>query len=368
MILSALAFVTAAVPAVVSGLDDASFPRIAMLWSPFDGPGETWEKAGRYALTLVGPEATGLQWEDATHSDLAEKFTPQSIRAAKTRLTEFQADHPSTQVLVETYFYEANTGAYPDDSPWWFRDKDGKKVQFWEGCYNMATDNPQYVAHVARRILAINNGTGGRNGVYLDNLRFDQKSKNGWNRLLGLLRETRPNMFIMANAGWDSDDLAWIAPHINGIMYEDSVHHTVDGNEEKFYGRVAKHDSLMRKPTRSVVEIFGKREDKEMPWRELARTLVYTDAAYLYSDSTYGHRHTWRPEWNPWLGKAIDKHRTPNGSAQMRRFANGLVVWNPTGKDFVTVLDSKHINVRTGVTLTKLTLGAGECALLKKAR
>ena len=35
--------------------------------------------------------------------------------------------------------------------------------------------------------------------------------------------------------------------------------------------------------------------------RELVRTLVYTDAHFLYADSTYGHRHNWWPEWDaPW--------------------------------------------------------------------
>lgn len=334
-----------------------------MLWSPYDGPGDMWSKAGRYAVALIGGEATGMQWERSAFPDMSETISPSTIPVAQKRTADFLAAHPSTQLLVENYFFEANTTSYPEDSPWWFRDEKGKKVQFWAKCYNMATDNPDYVSHIAKRIDAAANATGGKAGVYIDNLRWDAKSRTGWNLLLGKVRESRPNHFIMANAGWDSDDLAWIAPKINGLMYEDSVHHTADKNEEKFYARVARFDSMMKKPTQSVVEIFGKREDKEMPWRELIRTLVYTDAAYLYSDSTYGHQHVWRPEWSENLGAALEVHRTPSQRVVVRKFEQGTVAWNPTKSPYTLRVHGR--DVRTGKTGATHVIPAGHGLFLK---
>ena len=67
---------------------------------------------------------------------------------------------------------------------------------------------------------------GASGGIYLDNLRFDPADKKAWTSLLTEVRKTCPDVPIVVNAGWDSDDLAWVCPLVNGIMYEDSVAHT----------------------------------------------------------------------------------------------------------------------------------------------
>ncbi len=361
MILPVICFLTLA---PFADLDSSPNPRIGMLWSAHEGKGDYWEKANKYSLVLVGPDALGLEWQANKYPALATKLETDTTNLAKLRIQNFGKHNPASQLIVETYFFEANIGDYPPESPWWYRDEKGKKVQFWEGCYNMATDNPEYVQHVADRIEAIASISNGVTGTYLDNLRFDQKSVNGWQLLLKKIRNRRPNFFIMVNAGWSSTNLEWISKSINGLMYEDSVHHTSDGDQEKFYARLARHDSLMKKPTRSINEVFGKRSDLEMPWRELYRTLVYTDAAYLYSDSTFGHKHNWREEWNPRLGLAQESLKTPNKKFQSRKFQYGTVFWNPTKFEIKTPLTQKMIDLRSGKALKIITLAPNHGAIL----
>jgi len=94
--------------------------------------------------TYVG---MGLKWEVNSNSDLAEAFQPDSVLIAQKKLAALQKRNPYSQVFCEIYFYEAYASAYPSNSPWWYRDSKGNKVQFWQGCYNMAVNNLEYVDH-----------------------------------------------------------------------------------------------------------------------------------------------------------------------------------------------------------------------------
>ncbi|HZP82062.1 MAG TPA: hypothetical protein VFB21_10515, partial [Chthonomonadaceae bacterium] len=204
----------------------AVFPRIAMLWSPAAGQGEKWANWAKHGLIVTGVTGLGLQWAAQPHKDMAETLVPESIPAAREALEQIRKRNPQAVVLYEIYFFEADTDAYPPDSPWWFRDKDGHKVQFWKGCYNMDVSNPEYIGHIVRRIEAVYRALDGKAGVFLDNLRYDKQAKAGWTLLLRQVRERCGDIPILVNAGWDSDDLRWVAPWINGILYEDSVAHT----------------------------------------------------------------------------------------------------------------------------------------------
>ena len=293
-----------------------SFPRIAMLWSPAaELKGSRTERLAKYGVSVVGVEALGLRWKHAEHRDLALAFEPASIATARATLEQVLAANRTAIVCCELYFFEADRRSYPEDHPWWFRDEKGKKVSFWRGAYNMDVGNLDYIEHIAQRILAVHDATQGKAGIFLDNLRFDQTARRGWLTLLEKLRAARPKIVILVNAGWDSTDLEWVAPLINGILYEDAIAHTGDKNTEAFYGRVTAHWNLLRTPRISVNEKFGVRGDKASMLRELTRTLVYTDAYYNYTDSTNGHRHSWRPEWDARLDKAIDPARSPASGA-----------------------------------------------------
>jgi Hypothetical glycosyl hydrolase family 15 len=348
-------------PSEIVGTD--AFPRIAMLWSSAaELKGSRTERLAKYGVSVVGVGEMGLRWERSQHADLAEALEPATIETARATLEKVRANNPHAIVCCELYFFEANRRSYPEDHEWWFRDARGQKVSFWRGAYNMDVGNDAYVEHIARRILAVHDALEGKAGIFLDNLRFDQTAKRGWLSLLNKLRAARPKMVVLVNSGWSSTDLEWVAPLINGILYEDAIAHTRDHDTEAFYHRVAAHWNLLRAPRISINEKFGARSDKAGMLREMARTLVYTDAYFVYTDSTYGHRHSWRPEWDASLGKAIDPSRSPSpGELARRTFEGGTVAWLPaTAKTPVTIeFDTPHASASGGSPARAFTLNPG---------
>ena len=346
--------------------EPASYPRIAMLWSPAEKFGKKLDNWAKYGVLVLGVDDIGLEWTPAKHKDLSETISPESIPAARKFLAELKRRNPRATVCLELYFFEADDAAYPEDSPWWYRDKNGKRVQFWKGCHNLDVGNAEYIAHIAKRVAAVQQAVEGRAGLFLDNLRFDAKAKAGWTALLDSVRKLG-DFPILVNAGWDSDDLAWIAPKINGIMYEDSVAHTEDKNPEKFYARIQADWERLRQPRIGVNEKFGKRDDEAAMRRELVRTLVYTDLYYLYADSTNGHHHAWRPEWEPLLGKPKDQAAVPAaGTVARREFEYGVVVWLPAdAKQPATIkLETPHRAAGTQQPQSEITLQPGSGAIL----
>ena len=340
-----------------------AFPRIAMLWSSaqnLDGP--RTQRMAKYGVSVVGVEALGLRWKRVEHPDLTETFEPATIDTARATIEAVRAANPRAVVCCELYFFEARQRSYPQDHPWWYHDQKGQKVSFWPGSYNMDLSNKEYIEHIVKRILAVHDALEGKAGIFLDNLRFDRTSQRGWTILLQRLRTARPEIVILVNSGWSSTDLEWIAPQINGILYEDAIAHTRDHDSEAFYRRTQEHWNLLRAPRISVNEKFGARNDAASILRELSRTLAYTDAYFSYTDSTNGHRHSWRPEWDACLGKAIDPVRIPMpGQLARRDFEGGTVLWLPaTASAPVTIeFNTPHVAASGGAPLRTFTLDPG---------
>ncbi|HYF01387.1 MAG TPA: hypothetical protein VEJ18_20865 [Planctomycetota bacterium] len=317
----------------------ATYPRIAMLWEPAEGAGDRLEAWARCGVSIVGPGALDLRWVRTPYRDLAVTIEPASVEGARARLADVHARNPRAVVCVEVNFFEARENAYPPDSPWWQRDASGNKVRFWRGCYNLDTGNPEYVDHVAARAEAVVKALDGRAGLFLDNLRFDDRAKAGWTRLLDEIRRRCGEVPILVNAGWASDDLDWIAPRVNGLLYEDAIAHTRDGDAEAFYARVQAQALKCRSPRIGVVEKFGPPGDGELMARELERTLVYTDLHYVYAESTDGHRTRWPAAWSAPLGKARTPAVVPApGKLARRDFEGGTVLWLPSTAPAALVL------------------------------
>jgi hypothetical protein len=350
---------------------EAAYPRIAMLWSRADNIKDKWENISRHSVAVVGCDEIGLEWTHNEFAAMAETFTPESVATARKNLERIHKLNPDCTILCEVYFFEETDGNYPPDSPWWLRDPKGKKQQFWPGDHMMDLSNAEYVTHIARRIEAVAKATDGADGVYLDNLRFEPADKKAWTSLLAQVRKACPDVPIVANAGWDSDDLEWVCPLINGIMYEDSVAHTKDKNAENFYARIAGYEQLCRKPHLSINERFGPMTDEARMQKELLRTLVYTDMFFIYSKSTNGHNHKWFDAWSAPLGAPTDPPVKPAKDKQVatRTFTGGLVFWVPEAvKTEVTVTPPPGMrDALSGRNIAgPLTLKPGEGAILTK--
>ena len=221
-------------------------PPIALLWSNAADtkPKDRLPDLARRSIALQGPEDFDLEWSPAPTPGLSESFTPDSITAARKNLHALLevSSAPHVTPLAEIYFFEAEDDQYPADSPWWQKDAHGKRITFWPGCHNMDLANDDYINHIAARAIATLRALDNNAGLYIDNLRFDPTAKKGWTKLLTLIRKEIPDARIVANAGWDSTDLEWVAPLLNGIMYEDAIAHTKNKNPEDFYRRIATTD------------------------------------------------------------------------------------------------------------------------------
>jgi hypothetical protein len=371
-IMAATAFGGPAAKSTLPAAPQATFPRIAMLWSPADGIKDKWQNIAKHGVAVVGVDDIGLEWTQNQYSAMAETFDPESIAAARRNLSRIHELNPAALVLCEVYFFEETDGNYPPDSQWWLLDAKGQKKQFWPGDHMMDLSNADYIRHIAKRIGAVVKAAGGAAGIYLDNLRFEAADKKAWIALLNEVRKTCGEAPIVVNAGWDSDDLEWVCPLVNGIMYEDSVSYTKNKDTEGFYARIAGYEQMCRKPHLSINEKFGPIADETRMQKELLRTLVYTDMFYLYSKSTNGHNHKWFDAWSAPLGQAIDTPVKPakNRHLATRTFAGGLVLWVPEtspGAATVTPPPGALRDFLTGRDVAvPLTLKPGEGAILVK--
>lgn len=361
LVLSAVLLV---LPAARPDESAPSYPRIAMLWEPPEGGGDGPDAWARCGVSVVGMGALGLRWTSAPFRDLSVEIDSGTIPDARARLARVLERNPTAAVCVEVHFFEARQAAYPPDSPWWLRDEQGEKVSFWRGCHNLDTGNPEYVDHVAARVEAVVKALDGRAGVFLDNLRFDARARQGWLRLLKEIRRRCGDVRILVNAGWASDDLDWIAPHVNGLLYEDAVAHTPDGDTEAFYARIQAQERKTRAPRIGVMEKFGKPDDPETMARELERTLVYSDLHFIYAESTYGHRTRWQEAWSAPLGRAKTPPATPaRGRLARRDFEGGTVLWLPsTAPEPALVALSapmKPVGSQTALTEVRVAPGTG---------
>ena len=206
--------------------------------------------------------------------------------------------------------------------------------------------------------------------MFLDNLRFDEKSKAGWVSLLKQVRQScGDKLAILVNAGRTSDNLGWVAPYVDGITYEDAVAYAAGGDEEAYYARIACFDLQLRRPRISVNERFGPPDDLPRMKKELVRTLVYTDMCYLYADSTEGHQHNWYACYDAPLGVAISPPAQPKAAALARRdFAGGVVLWLPasaTAPQNVTLTRTMH-DIFMNMDADVVTLAPGSGTILIK--
>ncbi len=335
-------------------------PRIGMFWSPADVPSEPMANLARHDIIVLSIQTLDLHWTYAPWPALSQTIDQNSILAARANLLRIRSLNPNAIVCFEVYFFEDIHNHYPPSSPWWLRDEAGKRVQFWPGAYRMDLGRDDYVMHVARRIKAVHKAVP-QAGIFIDNVHME--GKQGWLKLLNELRRDCPSLRVMVNAGWKSKDLEWIAPLVNGFQFEDAVSHVEDDDTEAYYARIAALDKLTLEPLMSVNEVYGPRRDTDRMRREYVRTLVYTDMAFLYADSTHGHKHEWYDLWEVDLGEAMEEIRTPTkAKLAARRFANGTAYWLPAdaSRNISIQLPQPMQRVRDGSIVRKLMLAPGD--------
>jgi hypothetical protein len=268
---------------------------------------------------MVSAETIGLAY-DRTPTVLATGFKPDSIPQAKARVAEWKQLNPDAIVLVDQSFYEWAEDSLPEDHPWWLR-VEGKRQQFWPGTYRADWNRPDYQEAVIKRAVALWQ-TGLADGVFFDNWRDERKP---WLKIIqGIRKEVGEDFLIYVNVGYDIGTVDWLAPYLNGVMYESGWSHPQrsewkPGETWDDRIRMMQHtESLLRRPRISLIERFEeirdragwpndtrkgeqlKRDPSARRWT-LAYALIVGEFYYLFSDST-SHQHDWYPEYDRKIG------------------------------------------------------------------
>jgi len=100
------------------------YPWIAMLWASVRGD-NSLESMTRHDLIMASVGSLGLKWE-GDPKGLADRFTSDSLAAAKRRIAEIRTLNPDVVIIGDLLFYEYPDNWLPEDHSWWLR-KDGER-------------------------------------------------------------------------------------------------------------------------------------------------------------------------------------------------------------------------------------------------
>ncbi|MBN1458644.1 MAG: hypothetical protein JXA57_03850 [Armatimonadetes bacterium] len=352
------------------------YPRVAMLWAPLRGT--EWDSLAdwaRHDLVMVSAGQLGLQ-PDREPRGLAAGFTPASVQDAKRRVAELRRLNPDIVILGDNSFYELDDEALPEDHPWWLR-LGGERQQFWPGTHRMDWYNPEYQAHVIKRSLALLEV--GVDGLFFDNLRDEPEP---WKSILGELRKKiGEEVLLVANVGYQIDEYDWVAPYLNGFMYESGWSHERTDWDDCIHA-MQHTASLFRTPVVSIMERFeevrsragwptdsrrGQRPEADPAARRwsLCYSLVVGDYYYIFSDNT-SHRHDWYSEYDVRIGLPKKLGERLTSHVWQREYERALVVVNLPGADqeHVVQLESAARDSLTGKSGKRFVVPPGDGRIL----
>jgi hypothetical protein len=351
-------------------------PRIAQLWAPVrGGEWDDLENWAKHDLVMVSPGQLGMRPNHESW-DKADGYTPESVAVAKGRVAELRRLNPDVVILCDMSFYELDEDALPEDHPWWLR-KDGEREQFWPGTYRNDWYNADYQAHMVRKGVAAM--ACGADGLFFDNLRDEEEP---WIAIIGALREKLGDeVLMMANVGYAIEEYDFIAPYMNGFMYESGWSHRRTEWDDCIE-KMQHTETLFRKPYVSVMERFettrghagwpsDRRKGETIPRDPAARywslcyALIVGDYYYLFSDST-SHQHDWYPEYDVKIGLPAGKGERVNSHVWRREYEKALVVMNLPGAKgpYEVEVERAARDSFTGETGTRFTIPVGEGRVL----
>ena len=350
------------------------YPRVAMLWASLRND-RSAEGMVRHNLIMTSAGRFGLK-PNRTPLGLADGFTSDSMAAARQQLADLRRLNPSVIILCDQSFYEYADASLPEDHPWWLR-KNGQRQQFWPGTHRMDWSNPEYQRKVVRQTAACREV--GFDGVFYDNLRLE---KEPWLQVLKAVRaEVGDQFLILANVGYDVGNYDWLAPWLNGIMYESGWSHRRTEWDDCIH-KMQQTQALLRTPRVSVIERFEDIRDRagwpndalrgqERPRDPAARrwslcfALCLGDCYYLFSDST-SHQHDWYAEFDVKIGQPKGDAQRVNDHVWQRGYDKALVVVNLPGAQspYEVILDQPAKDTLTGQTGRRFLIPPGDGRIL----
>jgi hypothetical protein len=285
-------------------------------------------------LGFKTPMVLGAVW-DNPHGGLATKFTDASFRQALANRRRLLELNPHMILLLEVRWRDAPGSFLPEDSPFWKRGQEGKRILGWdngpEPYYLLNPDNPDFADNIARQCkVAVGSG------IY-DGVMFD------WSGHIGIVRKTREVLgmhgLIIVNIHDDIADGQRYKDLINGSFMEcnpDGPGQPPGGNNRATWDKLRAGYLYMEtdllQPHLNCLEVWGNRDDFRRMRAATTLALTYGSGSVLFGDPnplpTPDHLHDWYAFWNVKLGHPIGPRSERPDGLSLREFVGGTVVYN----------------------------------------
>ena len=370
-------------PSVEERLSTRSMPSIFQPWENASEPKTlTWNERNELH-DLHWSQDFGLDWDttiDAPTFGLATSVAGSLDNARKER-AEKLSRNPNMIFLVEVRMRDHLTeSAFPEDSPFWFRNADNSIAQFGRSLmFNFLLAEVQQL--LIKRILAIEK-CGYYDGVLLDgffdhglgidgahiwNATRDEVIKVWLHVFQAVRAQARDDFLIVINSNYTIPHL--YAEYVNGAFME-SVKDSPNGYSRDW---LIEHEEVLvwaenNLRTPRVNCLYGEGMSIESPddpnnLRHMrlftTLSLTHSDGFVIYTDGQRDlggphHGHVWYDFWNADLGQPVgDKgmiYKDTDGLF-IREFTNGWAVYNRSGTAQQIEFPEKVSSVTSGLTV-----------------
>ena len=327
--------------------------------------------------TTVFEPSFGLATSVAGSLDVARKLREEKL-----------SRNPNMIFLVEVRMRDhLAKSAFPDGSPFWFRNTDGSIAQFGPSLmFNFLLPEVQQL--LINRILAIEK-CGYYDGVFLDgffdhgwgidgahiwNTTRDEVIKVWLNVFRAVRAQARDDFLIVINSNYTIPH--FYAEYVNGTFME-SVKDSPNGYSRDW---LIQHEEVLVWAENNLREprincLYGEGMSVEPPdgpnnrrWMRMFTTLslTHSDGYVLYTDGQRDfavgleiphHAHVWYDFWNTDLGQPVGPQATlydpDTPGLFIREFSNGWAVYNRSGKAQLIEFPENVSSVTSGLTVTR---------------
>ncbi len=401
--------------AVAPRIKDRDYPSIFAAWSGsniLNLPSLSDDEALIYHDLFWSGPGFHLQWHP----------TPEGLRLfgkiddAHWKREYLLSQNPNFIRLVSLGYIAADLGDYPEDSPYWLRDENGKRVQAYAGTSAFLIDFTQPAVQdiLIQKAIAVAK-CGLYDGIFLDRWEEDQATlendKGLYYRGIEAERSARVSMVRRIREAADDDFLIIVntgrrkaplsAPYVNGTFMETlpderDTGYTHDGLRE-IESTLLWSEQNFREPQINALEGKGiPLEPPDSPRNEQMMRVITTlglthsDGYVCYVSGIRGtiheheyepwsgherthregkshhhnHQHYWYDFYDAPLGRPVGEkarlyHNSKGHTVEglfIREFTNGWAVYNRSGKEQEIRLPEQVSGVASGITSTQHTL------------
>ena len=297
----------------------------------------------------------------------------------------YLALNPNMLFIAGLEMREAYSTSHPEDSPYWLRDENGKRIVAWDdGSLFLDFTKPIVVDKIVEEAIAVSK-CGLYDGIFFDWWTEDgpvlANNETGWSEgyvgfeaeqrardiILTRIREAvREDFLILVNTNRRKIPRTGWA--INGTFMETLRDHDGGYNHEglqEIESTLSWSEANLREPRINCLEGWGIPTEspdslRNLRWMRVFTTmsLTHSDGYVLYNDGIQ-HQHYWYNFWDAELGQPVGEkaHLYENRDGLfIREFTNGWAVYNRSGKEQSIQLSGKVKAVAGGLTGTAHTI------------